>query len=122
MMGGMPFKFFWMMPMGFFVIFLGLTIFLVRKLLLKKGTLHPLLESSSLNNNDRPSSVNTSSEQIPDSLKQAGQQVLENLDWDIRLLEKQFSAETDTSKKQEIEVELKRKKVEYQTTVARLEL
>ena len=122
MMGGMPFKFFWFMPLGFFVVFLGFMLFLGRKLL-KKGTLQSLLGTSgATNTNAQTASADTSSKQIPEELKQAGQQVIDNLDWDIQLLEKELATVTDTKKRREIEAELQQKQNEYQATVARLGL
>jgi hypothetical protein len=59
---------------------------------------------------------------IPEALKQAGQQVLEGLDWEIRFWERQQAAIDDPGKRQEIEKELQRKRDEYQTTVNRLEI
>ena len=122
MMGGMPFKFFWFMPLGFFVVFLGLMLFLGRKLL-KQGVLQSLLgRSGAANTNAQIASADTSSKQIPEELKQAGQQVLDNLDWDIQLLEKELATVTDTKKRREIEADLQQKRNEYQATVARLGL
>ena len=58
---------------------------------------------------------------IPEELKEAGQQVLENLDWEIRFLEKQRVEVENPQEREKIEAELKRKREEYQATVDRLE-
>ena len=78
-----------------------------------------------LKNRNRPidkqaQPVGKNAAQIPEELKKAGQQVLDNLDWEIRLLEKQRIEATD-DKRKEIEANLKRKKEEYQATIDRLE-
>jgi hypothetical protein len=67
-------------------------------------------------------STEVSPTQVPEELKQAGQQVLDSLDWDIRLLEKELATATDTKNRREIETELQQKRDEYQTTVNRLGL
>jgi hypothetical protein len=59
---------------------------------------------------------------IPKELEQAGQQVLDNLGWDIRLLENELASVTDAKKRREIEVDLQQKRNEYQATVERLGL
>jgi hypothetical protein len=122
MMGGMPFKFFWGIPLGFFVMFLGLLLFVGRKLI-KQGVLKSLLETSGTQNQSTlTASTETSPTQVPEELQQAGKQVIDNLDWDIQLLEKELTTATDTKKSREIEAELQQKRNEYQTTVDRLGL
>ena len=46
--------------------------------------------------------------------------MLENLDWEIRLLEKQRIEATDSKERRKIEENITRKKEEYRTTVERL--
>lgn len=122
MMEGMPFKFFGFMPLRFFVVVLGLMLFLGRKLL-KQGALQSFLGTSgAANTNAQTASADMSSTQIPEELERAGQQVLDNLNWDIQLLEKELATVTDTKKRREIEAELQQKRNEHQATVARLGL
>ena len=59
---------------------------------------------------------------IPEELKKAGQQVLDNLDWDIRFLEKQSLEVSDPKERKKLEVNLRSKREEYFTIVERLEL
>lgn len=122
MMGGMPFRFFGFMPMGFFMVFLVSMLFLGR-ILLKKGVLQSLLKTSGVEDTHAQAvRADTSSAQIPEELKQAGQQVLDNLDWDIQLLGKELETVTETKKRRAIEAELQQKRNEYRATVARLGL
>jgi hypothetical protein len=122
MMGGMPFKFFGGIPFGLLVMFLGLLLFVGGKLL-KQGALKSLLETSGIpDQNTCSTSTEVSPTQIPEELKQAGQQVLDNLDWDIQLLEKELTTVTDTKKRQKIEANLQQKRGEYQATIERLGL
>ncbi|MBF0236555.1 MAG: hypothetical protein HQM12_02520 [SAR324 cluster bacterium] len=116
MHGFMNFRFLWLIPLVFLVILL------FRKIFLQSRKLNSPKEQS-LPGMDHPTSVkSTSSEKIPEELKQAGLQVLDSLDWDIRFLEKQRLEETDPIKRQELEEKLKQKKAEYHTTVERLNL
>jgi hypothetical protein len=115
MMHGMPFRFFWIIPLAF------LAIFLIRTFLFKRGKLRSAQESTLPKEDHQTTSKKTLSGPIPDELRQAGQQVLENLDWEIRLLEKQRLEAADTQARQEIEEKLKRKREEYHATADRLE-
>jgi hypothetical protein len=69
-----------------------------------------------------PHPKETSQHAIPEALKQAGQQVLENLDWEIRLLERQQTIVSDSKERQALKQELQQKRVEYQATIDRLQL
>lgn len=112
----MSFRFFWIFPLVFLVIFL------IRTFLGKRRRLSDSAKVSSLPEKEKQApSGKIPSGKIPEELKEAGQQVLENLDWEIRFLEKQ-RLEVETPKEQKkIEAELKRKREEYQATVDRLE-
>lgn len=116
MMPWMPLKFFWIMPLMCIAMFLIRTFWFRRRLPGFARMAH-LPERE-----EQTTSGKMSSGPIPEELKQAGQQVLESLDWEIRLLEGQITAIDDPKKRQEIEKELRRKRDEYQTTVNRLEL
>ncbi|MCF6335817.1 MAG: hypothetical protein L3J12_08755 [Spirochaetales bacterium] len=59
---------------------------------------------------------------IPEEIRQAGQDVLDNLDWEIRLLEKQRLDTDNRKEKEKIELELKGKKADYRSVIERLEL
>ena len=63
-----------------------------------------------------------SSGQIPEELKQAGQQVLEGLDWEIRFLEQQFSEASDSKERKDLEEALRSKREEYHSVIDRLDL
>ena len=63
-----------------------------------------------------------SSGNVPEDLQKAGQQILDNLDWDIRFLERQCLEVTDPNERKKLEVELRAKREEYFTVVERLEL
>ena len=67
-------------------------------------------------------SAKISSERIPEELKRAGQQIVDNLDWEIRFLEQQCSEVSDPKERKKIEGELRRKREEYHSVVKRLEL
>ena len=67
-------------------------------------------------------SAKISSGKIPEELKRAGQQTLDNLDWEIRFLEKQGLEVSDPKERKKIEGELRSKREEYFTIVERLEL
>ena len=67
-------------------------------------------------------SAKISAERIPDELKRAGQQIADNLDWEIRFLEQQCSGLSDPKERKTIEEDLRRKREEYVTIVERLEL
>lgn len=112
-MNGMSFSFFWIVPLvciGFFVI---------RKFVFKGRAQQG--DRNALSGKENPPSFSKStSANIPEELKQAGQQVLENLDWEIRLLEKQRIEATDSKERRKIEENITRKKEEYRTTVERL--
>ena len=111
MMNGMPVNLFWIVPllcMGFVV---------VMRLLRSRDS---RTRQSIPEKETQPSVEKTPSAQIPEELKKAGQQVLENLDWEIRLLEKQLLDVKDRKERQQIEKNLKRKKEEHKTTVERL--
>jgi hypothetical protein len=117
MMWGPPMRFFWFMPLLFLVMFM------VRAFLFKRGSIPDRAKMPFLpEKKSQTLSEKRSSGSIPEGLKQAGQQVLEGLDWEIRLLERQQATIEDPRKRQEIEEELQRKRDEYQTTVNRLEL
>lgn len=110
----MFFKFFWIFPLvliGFFLII----VFLIARHLLgsaKKSTF-PGTEKQ------KPSRE-VFSDKIPKELKEAGRQVLENLEWEIQFLERQRLEVEDPRERKKIEEELRRKREEYQTTVDRL--
>ena len=67
-------------------------------------------------------SAKISSGKIPEELKRAGQQTLDNLDWDIRFLEKQCFEVSDPKERKNLEEKLRRKREEYHSVVERLEL
>jgi len=116
MMPGMFFRFFWIFPLAFIVIFL------IRTFLVKRRRLSDSAKVSSLPEKEKQTpSRKVSSGTIPKELKQAGQQVLENLDWEIRFLEKQLLEMENPKERQEIEEKLKHKREEYHATVDRLE-
>ena len=115
MMNGMSFNFFWIIPL------VCIGVFVIRKLLFKGRDQQGEKDASLPQNGNRSSFNKSTSAQIPEELKQAGRQVLENLDWEIRLLEKQRLEATDSKERQEIEENLTRKKEEYRATVERLQ-
>ncbi len=109
--GGNFFGLFWIFPL------LGFSAFLL--VLFLRGR-----SSSSARSHSHQVENRKTGEQrkIPEEIRQAGKDVLDNLDWEIRLLEKQ-RLDTESSKEREkIEVELKDKKNQYRTVVERLEL
>jgi len=59
-------------------------------------------------------------EEISDEVWKAGQNALENLDWEIRFLEKQIGDTNDPKEREKAELELKRKREEYHNVVERL--
>jgi hypothetical protein len=63
-----------------------------------------------------------SSGKIPEELKKAGQQIVDNLDWDIRLLEKQCLDVSDPKERKNLEEELRSKREEYRSVIDRLDL
>ena len=63
-----------------------------------------------------------SSGKIPEELKKAGQQILDNLDWDIRFLEKQCLDVSDPKERKNLEEALRSKREEYHSVLERLEL
>ena len=63
-----------------------------------------------------------SSGKIPEELKKAGQQILDNLDWDIRFLEKHCLEVSDPKERKNLEETLRSKREEYHSVVERLEL
>ena len=110
------FRFFWIFPLLF------LAIFLIRTFLVKRRRLSGSAKVSSLpEKEEQTSSGKIPSGKIPEELKEAGRQVLENLDWEIRFLEKQRVEVENPQEKKKIEADLKRKREEYQATVDRLE-
>ncbi len=116
MMHGMFFRFFWIFPL------VCIAIFLIRTFLVKRRRLSDSAKVSSLPEKEKQTpSGKIPSGTIPEELKQAGQQVLENLDWEIRFLEKQLLETENSKERQEIEEKLKRKREEYHATVDRLE-
>lgn len=114
MMSGISFNFFWIIPL------VCVGIFVIRKFLLKGGEVRREEESSLPKQENRSSFDKKSSAHIPKELRQAGQRVLDGLDWEIRLLEKQHMEATDSKERRVIEENLKRKKEEYRATVERL--
>lgn len=112
MINGMSFNFFWLMPL------VCIGIFIIRKVLLRGR--EPKSENKiSLPKREQPRFERTPSVEMPEELKQAGRQVLDGLDWEIRLLEKQHLEATNSKGRQEIIENLKRKREEYQATVER---
>ena len=112
----MFFRFFWIFPLVLIVIFLIRT-------LVKRRRLSDSAKVSSLPEKEKETpSGKIPSGKIPEELKEAGRQVLENLDWEIRFLEKQRVEVENPQEKKKIEADLKRKREEYQATVDRLEL
>ena len=111
-MDGIPFNFFWIIPAAV----VGL--FFIRKFLIRRR-LRGERETSLLRNENQPAFKKKSSAQIPEELKAAGRQVLDNLDWEIRMLEKQRLETTDSKVRKDIEKDLKRKKEEHSATVER---
>ena len=67
-------------------------------------------------------SAKTSSGRIPEELKRAGQQIVDNLDWEIRFLEQQRSEVSNPKERKNLEEELRSKREEYHSVVERLEL
>ncbi len=59
---------------------------------------------------------------MPEEILQAGQDVLENLDWEIRFLEKQRLSTHEPEELAKIEADLKRKKADYRAVVERLDM
>lgn len=108
---------FWIIPL------LLLGIFFLRTWLKKRELSGSVNQKSSFSTAETQKSVagKELSGRIPEELKRAGQQVLENLDWEIRFLEKQRLEVTDVKERQEIDEKLTQKREEYHTTVERLE-
>ena len=67
-------------------------------------------------------SAKISSGRIPEELKRAGQQIVDNLDWEIRFLEQQRFEVSDPKERENLEEELKSKQEEYHSVIDRLEL
>ncbi|MCI0528323.1 MAG: hypothetical protein L0Y56_12860, partial [Nitrospira sp.] len=112
----MFFKLSWIFPLvviGFFLIMA----FLVARRLWGPAEVSSFLKKEKR----RKLSKEAPSDKIPQALKEAGWQVLENLDWEIRFLEKQCLEVEDPKERKKIQVELKRKREEYRATVDRLE-
>ena len=106
----MIFKMFWIFPLLGMLVFLLLAYFIFKHLF--GGPLgSPPLERKPPQRRGK----------VPEELKKAGREILDNLDWDIRLLEKRRLDEDDPVEYEKIELELKRKKEEYQTVVERLD-
>ncbi len=114
-MPGMFFKFFWIFPIA------GMGIFLLLLFLVVRRVLGPARRSSLPKQEQQPLSGRKFSGKIPEELKEAGVRVLENLDWEIRFLEKQRIEAQTPEERQNIEAKLTRKREEYQATVDRLE-
>ena len=112
----MFFRFFWIFPL------VGMGIFLILVFLVVRRLLGSAKQSSLPEQEQHRPSQKLPSGKIPEELKEAGQQVLENLDWEIRLLEKQRVEVENPKERKNIEEELRRKREEYQATVDRLEL
>lgn len=109
---GMFFGMFWLVPL------VGIGILLFGGLWAFKYVLGAGKQSflPGKNSSKKPSGT------IPKELKEAGQQILENLEWEIRFLEKQRIETEEPQEREEIEKLLRQKKQEYQATVDRLEL
>jgi len=110
------FQLFWIFPLaiiGFFLI----VAFLVARRLLSSTKGLPLPEKEK-----RKFAGKVPPDKIPGELKEAGRQVLENLDWETRFLERQRLEVKDPKERKKIEEELRHKREEYQATVNRLEL
>jgi len=58
---------------------------------------------------------------LPEEFKKSGAQILEQLDWDIRFLEKQRLEANVPAERRRLDEELKVKREEYQTVVERLQ-
>ena len=67
-------------------------------------------------------SVKIPSGRIPEELKRAGQQIVDNLDWDIRFLEKQCLEVSDPKERKDLEEVLRSKREEYHSVIDRLDL
>ena len=59
---------------------------------------------------------------VPEEMLKAAREVLDKLDWEIRLLERQRFDADSSEEKEKIELEIKRKKDEYRAVVERLDL
>ncbi len=107
----------------FFGIFplVGMGIFLIVVFLIIRRVLGPAKQSSFPEQQQQRPSQKIPPGKIPKELKEAGLQVLETLDWEIRFLEKQRLEEENPAAREKIEAELQHKREEYQTTVDRLE-
>lgn len=111
----MFFKFFGIFPL------VGIGILLALGFLVARRFLGSAKQSSLPEQGQQRPSQKMPSANIPEELKQAGQQVLENLDWEIRFLEKQRLEVDSPEERRDIEAELRRKRDEYQATIERLE-
>ncbi len=108
--GGSLFGFFWIFP------FLGFAAFLVMMFLRGRHS------SSSHRDSHYFEKKHTKVQrEIPAEMLKAGRDVLDNLDWEIRLLEKQRLDANSSKEKEKIELELKGKKADYRAVIERLE-
>lgn len=108
-------RFFWIVPLLFFGLFL-LRAFLARRKISGRTPQHTL-PTQKLHTVDEK----TVSGKVPEALKEAGLQVLEQLDWDIRFLEKQRLETKDPQERQALDKQLQQKRDDYHATVKRLE-
>lgn len=108
-------RFFWIIPLMFFGFFL-LRTFLQRRSLSGRTQEHTLSAQKPQTADEK-----TVSDKVPEALKEAGLQVLEQLDWDIRFLEKQRLETEDSKERQALDEQLQQKRDEYHATVKRLE-
>jgi len=111
----MFFRFGWIFPL------VGMGIVLILAFLIARRLLGPAKHSSFPKQEQQRPSQKLPSGRIPKELKEAGLQVLEHLDWEIRFLEKQRIEAEEPTERKKIEAELQRKREEYQATVDRLE-
>jgi hypothetical protein len=116
MMAWMPVRIFWLIPI------IWMIMFFVRALRSKQYGSGCVWMRAFPQSKPSPHPKETSQHAIPEALKQAGQQVLENLDWEIRLLERQQTIVSDSKERQALKQELQQKRVEYQATIDRLQL
>lgn len=91
------------MPM---IIFLGLAIFLA--FILKQK-----LSDRDYSKKDKARQSSTT--EVPEELRRKAQEMLEQIDWDIRLLEKQIETEKDKKKRKRLQREIEEKRQQYKS-------